>query len=388
MPHRGTGAELLMNRMFLGYPSDSVYALTTSDAARASFERGGAVPSANVFTAPQYQIHRRIFWRLGRVISWLVMPWIVLRAVQLLKRFEITAIFTVPWNQFCAAAYFTHRITGCALYVYAMDDPAGSHATRFRSPIYAVLMPKIMRAARRVWGVSDGMCEHLAKTYGVKCLPLLPTADIESFASVDEARSARPASDPFRIVYTGSVYGAQLEALQRFVRVLASFAASPENRLPEIQFTLFTTASRRYLAKIGLQLPANVNCVEVRHEEIPRVLAEADAAFLPLSFDPAQRHVVETSFPSKIAEYLASGIPILAHAPPSSTVARYCRENDCALLVDTPDDSALRDAVIRIATDAALRHQLSDRERELAHTNHDAKIVVAKFLNEMSEAQD
>jgi len=114
------------------------------------------------------------------------------------------------------------------------------------------------------------------------------------------------------------------------------------------------------------------------------VLAEANVAFLSLSFEPKMRHVVETSPPSKISEYLAAGLPILAHAPASATVARYCREYGCGLVVDEPDDVALRDALIQLRGDFALRRKLSAKALEAARENHDASRIAPAFLELMS----
>ena len=96
------------------------------------------------------------------------------------------------------------------------------------------------------------------------------------------------------------------------------------------------------------------------------------------------RHIVETSIPSKIAEYLASGVPILAHAPSYSTVARYCRKYGCGLVVVEPNEDALREALMRLINDAALRHTLSAKGLESARKNHGANLIAPAFLRQLS----
>jgi glycosyltransferase involved in cell wall biosynthesis len=388
LPCTLNGAGLLVRRLFAEYPEQRIWALTSEVSKIAAAPFQPIPPPDRQVAVREFQINRRVLNRLAASANYLRVFSTVRRGVELVREQQISAIFTIPWDTFFIAAYYIHKRTGCPLYVYAMDDPAGARSA-LQAPLYSYFMPRIMRASRRVWGVSTGMCEYLEKAYGARCLPLLPTADLESFKCASEARLATPAArhSPLRVVYTGSVYGAQLESLQRFVRALASLSSEQSSPL-EIQFTLYTTATRRYLAKIGLDLPESVQCIEVRHDEIPRVLAESDVAFLPFSFDPGQRHIVETSLPSKIAEYLASGIPILAHAPVYSTVVRYCRENDCALIVDQPDEAALREALQRLGTDQALLEKLSRNAREAARRNHDARVLVPRFLAELTEAQN
>ena len=118
----------------------------------------------------------------------------------------------------------------------------------------------------------------------------------------------------------------QLDALQRLVRILQD-GLGPKFSASQISLTLYTSASADYLEKIGLTLSPNTHVDKVEHEEMPRTLAKADILFLPMSFEPRMKHMVSTSIPSKIAEYLASGVPILAHGPAYCSAVRYCRNS-------------------------------------------------------------
>ena len=149
-----------------------------------------------------------------------------------------------------------------------------------------------------------------------------------------------------------------------------------------MRLTLYTSRTAGALEQMGLA-GNNVRRDEVRPEDVARVIAEADVAFLPLSFYPDMRHVVETSLPSKIAEYLAAGLPVLAHAPSYSTVARYCSEHGCGLVVDEPNEAALRDALLRLSHDPTLRQALSAKALETARENHDAGRLAPMFLKQL-----
>ncbi len=382
VPHRGAGADLLMRRIFVDYPGERLFALTNSTAARASATRGGVISEDHLFTAPEIQIHRRFLWQISRVLSWLLLPLIVWRGVRLVRRLKIEAIFTVPWNQFFGAAYLVHRITHCPFFFYAMDDPEGSVVGGWlRSPMYHFFMPRAVCAARRLWCVSEGMRESIAARLGKEGLLLLPTADLAEFQSKTNSNQ-RPEGAPLRIIYTGAIYGMQLDALQRLVRIVNAGHGSDLISL-RVSLTLYTSASADYLRKIGLELGANVNLDKVEHQQMPVTLANADILFLPMSFEPGMKHIVSTSIPSKISEYVASGVPILAHGPAYCSAVRYCREFDCGLVVDQPDDAALRGALIRLATDDGLRARLSANALKAAERNHDAPRVVANFLEEL-----
>jgi glycosyltransferase involved in cell wall biosynthesis len=151
-----------------------------------------------------------------------------------------------------------------------------------------------------------------------------------------------------------------------------------------MQLTLYSSTPSGSLERMGLR-GKNVRQDRVGHDDVATVLAEADVGFLPLSFEPEMRHVVETSLPSKIAEYLAAGLPILAHAPSSSTVARYCRKYGCGLVVDAPDEGLLQDALLRLKSDATLRQELSARALDAARQNHDAHRLAPSFMQQLNK---
>jgi glycosyltransferase involved in cell wall biosynthesis len=373
-----------MRRLFDEYPSDRLWALTSRRNKRlaAPFD---PVPSPDrQMSVPEIQIHRRWIHRLALMLNYVLIPWTIWRGVRLIQKEKIEAIFTVPWDHFTIAAYFIHKITGCPIYMYIMDDPIGTRRFGGLQPAaYALLMHRTVKACKLVWGVGEGMCRYFEQAYGVKCLPLLPLVNLESFGRSRAKRLVRP-DDAFHIIYTGAIYSAQVDAVRRLVRVVDQ--ESDRNRVTQMkmQLTLYTSLPAKALEKMGVA-GKNVRRDEVKSEDIARVITEADAAFLPFSFDPGMRHVVETSFPSKIAEYLASGVPILAHAPSYSTVAQYLREYGCGVVVDEPNEEALRSAVVRLSGDAVLRQELSARALDTAKKNHDVNQIAPAFLQQLGK---
>ena len=383
IPCKQTGAGILMRRLFSSYPPDRLWALTSASTKRIAARYDPVPPPERQVSVTEIQIPRRWIDRLAQFLNRLLIPWIVWRGVRLARKEKIEALFTVPWDQFTIAAYLIHRITSLPMYMYIMDDPAGTRrAFGFRPVLYSFFMPGLVRACKRIWGVSDGMCEYFEKTYGVRCLPLLPLLNIEDFQT-KAVREADRADGSFHIVFTGSIYSAQVDAVRRLVHVVDREAANDGGGQARMRLTLYTSSSSTALEKMGLA-GRNVRRDEVRQEDIARAMAEADVAFLPLSFEPDMRHIVETSFPSKTAEYLAAGVPILVHAPSHSAVARYCREQECALVVDEPNETALHDALLRLQSDAALRRRLSAKARETAEKNHDVLRVAPAVLDQLA----
>jgi glycosyltransferase involved in cell wall biosynthesis len=383
LPCNHMGAGILMRRLFVNFPSDRLWALTSRQSMQGLALYDPVPPSQRQIPVLEIQIHRRWIGSLASLLNYMLIPLTVWRGVQLVRKEKIQTLFTVPWDHFTIAAYFIHEITGVPIFMYIMDDPVGARRADGSQPLlYRIFMPRLMSICKRVWGVSDGMCEYFEKTYGVKCLSLLPVLDLENFQRKGIAKEIR-ADGTFHVVFTGSIYSAQVDSVRRLVRVVGQDPGRNGDSDAKIQLTLYTSATVEALERLGV-MGKNVRRDEVKHEDIASVMAGADVAFLPLSFDPNMRHIVETSFPSKIAEYLAGGVPILVHAPPYSAATRYCLEHGCGLVVDEPSEAKLRDALMRLTNDTALRKKLSAKALGTAGRNHDANRIVPIFLRSIS----
>lgn len=382
VPCKSTGAGIILWRLFQGYPAEKLWLLTSAVIARHLVSFDPVPPPERQRTVFQAYFPHRYVDRLAEVINALMLPVMVWRGVRLAREKGIEALFTVPWNALFVAAYFIRKLTGLPLYVYIMDDPAGAPSFPWwKAMFYRVLMARIVRAASRVWCVSRYMAEDFRQRYGVDAQTLLPLLDVRAFMAQAEEKSTAPDREA-RIVYTGAIYDAQLDALQNLVSALND-ARAKGSEAREITLYLYTSQPEPLLQRMKLAGP-RVHRAFVRMEEMARVLAEADVLFLPFSFEERMRHVIETSFPTKLAEYLASGVPILVHGPPNSTVARYCRENECALVVDESSPQALLAAVERLLADGELRKSLSERARATAFENHDLQKNLPRFLQNLS----
>lgn len=108
----------------------------------------------------------------------------------------------------------------------------------------------------------------------------------------------------------------------------------------------------------GLDLPSVAVCGLLPWPELMnRLRDEADALFVPMSFDVAERSNMEMSFPSKLVDYTAVGVPLLIYGPPYCSAVGWAKENRGVAEL-AGDENELGEAVRRLANDPARRVEL------------------------------
>lgn len=81
--------------------------------------------------------------------------------------------------------------------------------------------------------------------------------------------------------------------------------------------------------------------------------------------------MVIAGFPTKTADYMASGRPILVFGPEYSSLVRYARQYGFAEVVTEPGDDALAKGIKDIVNSSTRRAELVSRAFSVLSTNHD-----------------
>jgi glycosyltransferase involved in cell wall biosynthesis len=181
------------------------------------------------------------------------------------------------------------------------------------------------------------------------------------------------------VVYTGSVYHVHGDAFDRLVQALPQCSRS-------ISLHLYSSVPTEHNPAFRAS-PRVHHHGHVSDDEALCVQAQADILYLPLAFSSPAPDVVRTALPGKFPEYLASGRPLLVHAPENSFVSWYCRQHRCALVVDQPDVSALVAALDRLSSDCELRRSLIRAALQRAREDFDPAIAERDFLRILCDVE-
>lgn len=200
--------------------------------------------------------------------------------------------------------------------------------------------------------VSPYMERRYAELYGVAGQVLYPARARD--AAVQDVPPDRigSASPRLTAVFAGTIntpsYAGAIVALAAALdrvggRVLLYGPITPE------------AASRVNLTAHNIELRGLVDSREL----IAHCRDEADFLYVPMSFSDEDRANMELSFPSKLTDYTAMGLPLLIHGPGYCSAVRWAGDNPgAAIVVDVQRSDAL-DRAVELLLDGTRRMALA-----------------------------
>lgn len=268
------------------------------------------------------------------------------------------------------AAYLASRLTGVRFYAYLLDQYSHMVSYVLGNSLFRHFEARILKDATAVIVPNEFLQKELRQRFNVKAIVIHNMCDLDVYKQAPtETKPDEPG-----IVYTGGVGLLHYDA---FRNLLAAINLLAENR---VKLHLYTPQPRAGIENEGIAGPHVVFHEHQPVASMPEIQQQADILFLPLSINSPHPDIVRTAMPGKMGEYLASGRPILVHAPPDSYIAWYFRHHECGLVVDENDPAQLARAIDSLLNDANLRERLGTRARERAETDFDQVKERARFI--------
>lgn len=402
LPPSWSGQAVMIHRVLGGVdPAD--YCLITRQeepaAAAAEPSATGRLP-AKYYHLPSDEILRRgsrfgmAKWRT-RANLLPAIAWRARRIARIARREGCGAVVACTGDLLnLPAGYLAARILKVPFYPYLFDDYATQWIEPFDRRVARAFEPRLMRDAAHVIAPNEFMRDEIMRRYGVEPAVIHNPCDLSLYdfggaressaqgegessagarGSSPEGEGGPSAEEAGRIVYTGAVsIASHADAFVNLMRALEIL-----NR-PGVKLHLYSAQPADYLAEHGISGPLEHHAHHAA-DSMPGVQRRADVLFLPLAFRSPYPVLINTSCPSKMGEYMASGRAILAHAPAGSFVAWYLKKYECGLVVDESDPAKLAAAVERLLGDADLRRRLGERARERAVGDFSTDIARARF---------
>jgi hypothetical protein len=194
------------------------------------------------------------------------------------------------------------------------------------------------------------MAEEYSRRYGAKGDVLYPSRASNTLEFEAPPPSLSGSCKPFTVAFCGSIYLDYARALQRMAIALQEIGG----RLLVFGPKPFAAVDA-FLQEPNLELQGTLSSPEM----IRRCREQAHAIFVPMSYSKSDRHNMEISFPSKLADCTATGLPLIIDGPGYCSAVRWARENPGVSEIVTEESvDGLRTALQQLQ-DPAVRLRLA-----------------------------
>jgi glycosyltransferase involved in cell wall biosynthesis len=272
------------------------------------------------------------------------------RAARRLLREGVDLVYTsAPSHSTNLAGLLLKRIHGirwCAEFRDPWCYPHSFPATPLVERVNEYLERRCIKAADHLVTVTDQAADLYRRRLGRSADKVIV---VRNGIPAILRRAERREGDPFRIVYSGTIYGRRNP--QSFLRAAAAVSREYADAGPQLAIDMFVgngqaadvTPLDAWITEHGMTSKV---CLHdwVSHSDLQQLLRQADLLLLLAQQQPLQ-------VPNKLYEYLGTGVPILAIADAHGETARMLRQVGGHYVV--ADDSvsgiaaALRDAIRR-----------------------------------------
>lgn len=308
------------------------------------------------------------------------------------QEFQPEVIYTVPTH--LAAIQFTNRLarmTGASVVLHVYDDwptllNAPGWINKFYAPYTRRKLRLLMHEAAVRMCIGQDMCEEYERRYG------LPFESFQNCPDADlwraQARTVYHKEKIFVFRFLGAIYeGGNLNGLLTFATAIerlheSGYPARLEIYTPDLIITRFEKAFAPFQQTCLYSAPDETS-------EVARLHGTAHGLILAIDFDSPGREKLRFSMPTKLPSYMLSGTPILAYAPPNTSIVRLLKETGSGYILEEPLDAlTLANYLRAFCDDEYLRRQLAERALLVAQQSLTAEVVRPRFAEALRRARD
>jgi len=270
--------------------------------------------------------------------------------------------------------YLLSKLTGVPYYVEFLDIYKENRLAPLEKLFAQFFEPILFRNAAQLIVTNQGTKEFYEKQYGVGKLPFVVIHNSTPGEPYEPLITPYDPKPPYTILFSGSVYWAQLQGLQNLIRAVQEITDI------DVRLDIYATKNPQQRDLLTQISSPRIRVSTARPEDMPRIQTEADILFVSLSWHTDCQPIIDTATPGKLSDYLIAGRPMLVHSPASSYLSRYAREEEFGEVVDEDDVELLKQAIRKLLTDIPYSKQLVENARKTFYKNHDTKLVARQFI--------
>lgn len=320
--------------------------------------------------------------RLLRDALWCVGKWYTPELERWLDREAPDRIFVAP-----GVAKFLYDIAmtisrkrNIPIVTYICDEYYFVKSPRFglewlRLRLLQSKIRKLIRGSEHLVVISEELREAYGKAFGI------PISVLMTGASQSVAQCAKRVSAPTQISYFGNIRCNRYISLGEIGAVLDQINGEKGTNYC---LKIYSPEKNREILSHLEQYQSIELCGFVSGKAFQEAFEQAQLLLHTEAFDEASVDIVKHSISTKIADSLASGIPLVAYAPRSISSMQHLMRNQCALTAT--DTSMLKEVLLKAFEPGDGLRKITASALATAERFHDREKVSHRLYEIISEA--
>ena len=316
--------------------------------------------------------------KLLRKLLWSKKRWASKELLDWTDSFNPDLIYLCLSNDFFInemAMYFSLRYNIPIVTVIGDDYYYNSHFSF--SPFYYLYRTLYKRMFRKLFSMNIGLLynsEKLKDKYKEEFKNINDTIYISS--NLDRQKNIKTGK---KIVYAGNLELGRYKSLISFGKVANKFGFEIDVYSPQ--------PKRKILSKMS-KISCLKYCGSLNYSELISKIYDANYLLIMESFSKKDIPFTRYSLSTKVADYLATSIPIIAYGPYESGCIKYLTDNQCS--VSCTDKTSLEKVLFNLSNKNVNLYKISEKENIVFETNHTKKRnneIFYQFVRKLLESK-
>lgn len=346
----------------------------------------GAVPSGSSTTVSKRGVRAKLQYASAPLLDFFPyrLPTSLMRRVE---EFQPDVIYSLLGNiRITRLAYDLGRRLQIPVVPHFMDDWLATYSVPDKSAGTWLHRKVLNMAVQRLFDhvpfgmtIGDMMAKEYSRKFDCEFLPFMnPVASVLSNEELKRDRAG-----PLIFVYVGGLHLRRDQVLLDLINVLSNI--NQRGVVAKLQIYAPKSDEEKATQLVGLSSFAHY-CGNVASHKVTEILKHCDVAVHVESTEPDIVRYTRFSVSTKIPQYLAGGLPILAYGPVTSASSSYVEDSKAGVAVDGGDKQALLSAVKRLVEDCRWREKLGISALNVARERHLGEHVRSLFKAALSRA--
>jgi len=240
----------------------------------------------------------------------------------------------------------------------------------------------LMNKSTGLLSICDSMSEEYKKRYKHDFKAFHNCIDIEHWGRY--SKTDYDVNGKFVVLYAGRIGLGTYHSILTFAKAIEKIQIMGV----VIEFQIQTGELPNHHKKQFSKLKRTKVVPFVDYNDLPKKLSSVDLLLLPMDFDEESLKFIQLSMPTKVPEYMSTGVPIFVFADKFTALFRYAKKDGWAFTFSENDEFGLAEEVKQVIENKKYRIQISKKAKEIAYLNHEGNMVREEFRKYLLKGQN